>query len=213
MFCAIQTLDQFEKNEITKYLKGVILGCAHIFVFGRSSLSDMEVFSAMAGIHDEVEEQSTVSETALSDDSPSLSYSSRETCTQKNLVEETDIRMKDFQEITLFTTKNGRPLPPLYARVEFLKPEDWSPQKRESFSAEIFRPYTGPVSSASPASSLAENSCAAFSGRELISEYRCYDFDSSETRRSAAPKMPSPSQTQESRPPVPDGSESLDGIF
>lgn len=73
MFCAIQTLDQFEKNEITKYLKGVILGCAHIFVFGRSSLSDMEVFSAMAGIHDEAEEQSTVSETALSDDSPSLS--------------------------------------------------------------------------------------------------------------------------------------------
>lgn len=71
-----------------------------------------------------MEEQSTVSETALSDDSPSLSYSSRETCTQKNLVEETDIRMKDFQEITLFTTKNGRPLPPLHARVEFLKPED-----------------------------------------------------------------------------------------
>ena len=213
MFCAIQTLDQFEKNEITKYLKGVILGCAHIFVFGRSSLSDMEVFSAMAGIHDEVEEQSTVSETALSDDSPSLSYSSRETCTQKNLVEETDIRMKDFQEITLFTTKNGRPLPPLHARVEFLKPEDWSPQKRESFSAEIFRPYTGPASSAPPASSLAGNSCAAFSGRELVSEYCCYDFDSSETRRSAAPKMPSPSQTQESRPPVPDGSESLDGLF
>ena len=213
MFCAIQTLDQFEKNEITKYLKGVILGCAHIFVFGRSSLSDMEVFSAMAGIHDEVEEQSTVSETALSDDSPSLSYSSRETCTQKNLVEETDIRMKDFQEITLFTTKNGRPLPPLHARVEFLKSGDWSPEKREAFSAKIFRPYTGPASSASPASSLAGNSCAAFSGRELVSEYCCYDFDSSETRRSAAPKMPSPSQTQESRPPVPDGSESLDGLF
>lgn len=173
----------------------------------------MEVFSAMAGIHDEVEEQSTVSETALSDDSSSLSYSSRETCTQKNLVEETDIRMKDFQEITLFTTKNGRPLPPLHARVEFLKSGDWSPEKREAFSAKIFRPYTDPASSASPASSLAENSCAAFSGRELISEYRCYDFHSSETRRGAAPQMPSPSQTQESRPPVPDGSESLDGLF
>ena len=118
----------------------------------------------MAGTHDEVEEQSTVSETALSDDSPSLSYSSREICTQKNLVEETDIRMKDFQEITLFTTQNGRPLPPLHARVEFLKPEDWSPEKKEAFFAEIFRPYTGPASSASPASSLAGNSCAAFSG-------------------------------------------------
>ena len=46
MFCAIQTLDQFEKNELTKYLKGVVLGSAHIFVFGRSALSDMEIFSA-----------------------------------------------------------------------------------------------------------------------------------------------------------------------
>src|SRR5699024_5956546 len=83
MFCAIQTLDQFEKNELTKYLKGVILGCANIFVFGRSSLSDMEVFSALAGVADKPDEQKTVSETALSDDSPSLSYSSREMWTQK----------------------------------------------------------------------------------------------------------------------------------
>ena len=141
MFCAIKTLDQFEKNEITKYLKGVILGCAHIFVFGRSSLSDMEVFSAMAGIHDEAEEQSTVSETALSADSPTLSYSSRETFTQRNLMEETDIRMKELQEITLFTTQNGRLLPPLHAGVEFLRPADWKSSPNYPLTAEVFRPY------------------------------------------------------------------------
>lgn len=126
MFCAIQTLDQFEKNELTKYLKGVILGCANIFVFGRSSVSDMEVFSTMAGVTEKAEEQKTISETALSDDSPSLSYSSREMWTQKNLVEGIDIRMKDFQVVTLFTIRNGAPLPPIQAKVSFLKPSDWA---------------------------------------------------------------------------------------
>lgn len=125
MFCAIQTLDQFEKNELTKYLKGVILGCANIFVFGRSSLSDMEVFSAMAGVTEKADEQKMVSETALSDDSPSLSYSSREMWTQKNILEGIDIRMKDFQAVTLFTVRDGTPLPPIKAKVSFLKPSDW----------------------------------------------------------------------------------------
>ena len=125
MFCAIQTLDQFEKNELTKYLKGVILGCANIFVFGRSSLSDMEVFSALAGVADKPDEQKTVSETALSDDSPSLSYSSREMWTQKNTLEGIDIRMNDFQVVTLFTIRDGAPCPPIKVKVHFLKKSDW----------------------------------------------------------------------------------------
>ena len=59
---------QMEKNEITKYLKGVILGCAHIIVFGRSSLSDMEIFSSLAGVRDVTEVQTSVTETALTDE-------------------------------------------------------------------------------------------------------------------------------------------------
>lgn len=132
MFCAIQTLDQFEKNELTKYLKGVILGCANIFVFGRSSLSDMEVFSAMAGVTEKPEEQKTVSETALSDDSPSLSYSSREMWTQKNMLEGIDIRMNDFQVVTLFTIRDGAPCPPIKVKVSFLKHSDWGVTPTES---------------------------------------------------------------------------------
>ena len=34
--------------------------------------------------------------------------------------------MKDFQEVTFFTTRNGRPLPPFKGMVEFLKPSDWT---------------------------------------------------------------------------------------
>lgn len=130
MMVAIQTLDQMEKNEITKYLKGVILGCAHIIVFGRSSLSDMEIFSSLAGVRDVREEQTSTTETALTDDSPHFSFSSREMMTQKNAIEEIDIRMKDFQEVTFFTTRAGRPLPALAGIVDFLKPSDWEQKER-----------------------------------------------------------------------------------
>lgn len=136
MMVAIQTLDQMEKNEITKYLKGVILGCAHIIVFGRSSLSDMEIFSSLAGVRDVREVQTSTTETALTDDSPHFSYSSREMVTQKNAIEEIGIRMKDFQEVTFFTTRAGRPLPALSGIVDFLKPSDWERKKRLLFSIE-----------------------------------------------------------------------------
>lgn len=143
MFVAIQTLDQMLKNELTKYLKGVILGCAHIIVFGRSSLSDMEVFSKMAGIHDVSEEQASTSETALSDNDTHLSYSIREMATQKNILEEIDIRMMDFQEVSFFTTFNGRPLPVIHGRVDFLKASDWQTLKRADIT------FTNPLSSIS----------------------------------------------------------------
>ncbi len=211
MFCAIQTLDPFEKNEIRKYLKGVILGCAHIFVFGRSSLSDMEVFSAMAGIHDEVEEQSTVSEITLSADSPTLSYSSRETFTQKNLVEETDIRMKDFPEITLFTTQNGRPLPPLHARVEFLRPADWKSFKNYPLTAEVFRPYaTAHFAPYTP--SADRDGHIALQSAEHISEYHCHAFEPLEESNSTMPKGFSYDigQPRDSLTSLPSGSKSFE---
>lgn len=133
MFVAIQTVDQFEKNTLTKYLKGVVLGCANIIIFGRSSLSDMLLFSKFGGTQDIMEEQSSISETALSDSNTSLSYTLRETLTNKNIVDETKIRMKDFQEVTFFVTKNGRPLLPIHGKVQFLKKSDWKYKKRPNF--------------------------------------------------------------------------------
>lgn len=54
--------------------------------------------------------------------------------TQKNAIEEIGIRMKDFQEVTFFTTRNGRPLPAISGIVSFLKPEDWDWRKRPVFN-------------------------------------------------------------------------------
>lgn len=125
MFVAIQTLDQMEKNDVTKYLKGVILGCAHILVFGRSSLSDMEIFSKFAGVREEADEQESISQTAISSADTKLSYTTRTSVVQRNAIEEIDIRQKDFQEVTLFTTRGGRPLEPIQGKVEFLKDADW----------------------------------------------------------------------------------------
>ncbi|MDD3361810.1 MAG: type IV secretory system conjugative DNA transfer family protein [Hespellia sp.] len=225
MFCAIQTLDQFEKNDITKYLKGVILGSAHIMVFGRSSLSDMEIFSSMAGIHDDVEEQTTTSETALSSDTPALSYSSRETETQKNTVEEIDIRMRDFQEVTFFTAKDGRPLAPIHAKVSFLKPEDWT---CSAFSTEIewFQRYKSSKQHTESAPSPITHKNTPYSRTQLFRS-GC-NISHTETKdaailqqepavtdpvRKVEPAQDSRKEDSEQVSRLPEGSESIDDLF
>lgn len=143
MFVAIQTLDQMEKNEVTKYLKGVILGCAHILVFGRSSLTDMEVFSKFAGVKDKVEEETGTTQSSLSDADTKLTYTARESLKQKNVLEEIDIRMKDFQEVTFFTTRNGRPLEAVHGKVDFLRAEDWEKKQRKEIRFTDIRQISG----------------------------------------------------------------------
>ena len=54
--------------------------------------------------------------------------------TQKNTLEEIDIRMKDFQEVTFFTTRAGRPLPALAGIVDFLSSSDWEYKNRADIS-------------------------------------------------------------------------------
>lgn len=213
MFCAIQTLDQFEKNEVTKYLKGVILGCAHIMVFGRSSLSDMEIFSAMAGIHEETEEQFSTSETSLSAESPTLSYSTRELFTQKSVLEEIDIRMRDFQEVTFFTAKEGRPLPPLHARVDFLKPEDWSPTDLPPISFEYLKSQVSAAFQSEARQSNPIIDSVSIHHQQLAS----YRFSSTATipveQENILYENKASSEKINETELVPKGSESLDGIF
>lgn len=210
MTVAIQTLDQMEKNDITKYLKGVILGCAHIIVFGRSSLSDMEIFSSLAGVHDVTEMQKSTTETAITDDSPQYSYSSREMTTQKNLLEEIDIRMKDFQQVTFFTTRDGRPLPALSGVVNFLNPTDWEIQQR----ADIL--FT-PVSTSDTVSEPLE--VPDISSKDIslkASEYYFLPgvplsyFQSGDIKKSMSSDGPKPAAPT---PAVPDGSEIIDDIL
>ncbi|MCH5345326.1 MAG: TraM recognition domain-containing protein [Acetatifactor sp.] len=211
MTVAIQTLDQMEKNEITKYLKGVILGCAHIIVFGRSSLSDMEIFSALAGVHDVTEVQKSTTETAITDSSPHFSFSSREMTTQKNFLEEIDIRMKDFQEVTFFTTRNGRPLPALQGIVEFLKPKDWENISRSNI---FFYPVTINADSPIPDDLDIPDDIAAVNEQEtgysLLSGTPLSYFQSA-SKKTVPDDSDDTNQTPANT--LPDGSENIDDIL
>lgn len=118
---ALQTLDQMEKSQMTKYLKGVLLGnCAHQIVFGRVSPTEMAVYEKMAGKTVDTVQQKSVSETSITHENPSYSYSSRESKQLVNLMDGSDIRYRDFQEVTFFTVDNGSPVPPFIGRVNFL---------------------------------------------------------------------------------------------
>lgn len=120
---AFQTYDQFDKTPQTKYLKGVMrANVGHQIVFGRASLTEMKSYSELAGKELEYVEQKSVSETALSIENPTLSYSTRFTPQLSNKMEGYEIRNRDFQEITMFTVDQGNIQEAFAGKVNFLEP-------------------------------------------------------------------------------------------
>jgi len=125
MEVALQTLDQMEKTPFLKYLKGVILNStANQIVFGRANISEMEIYSVLSGVIDDVIDMEGTSETSLLTENPSITFSKRQTKTKVNVNEEGDIRNKDFQEVTYFYTKNNSLMPPVHGKVNFIRKKD-----------------------------------------------------------------------------------------
>lgn len=119
---AIQSLDQFAKNEQTKYMKNVVLtNTATQIYFGRGSVDEMEMLVKIGGKHLKQTETRSTSEQALSVENTSLTYGTRYTNSMENLYEGTDVRYKDFQEVTMITVENGTPLLPFAGTVDFLE--------------------------------------------------------------------------------------------
>lgn len=120
-FVAFQTLDQMDKSQTTKYLRGVLLGnCAHQIVFGRVSPSEMQIYESMGGKISKPIEQTSISETSMTAENPSYSYSTRQTEQLGNLIEGHEIRNRDFQEVTFYTVNDNSPVPPFAGKVHFL---------------------------------------------------------------------------------------------
>ena len=118
---ALQTLDQMSKSRDTEYMRGILLGnCATQIVYGRLSTTEMEIYEKMAGKAPGSLEQDTVSETALSSENPSYSWSRRTTMQQENRMEGSQLRYRDFQTVTVFTVKKNTPVPPFVGKVDFL---------------------------------------------------------------------------------------------
>jgi hypothetical protein len=125
MEVALQTLDQMEKTPFLKYLKSVIINStANQIVFGRANISEMETYSTLSGMFDDVEEMEGITETSIFTDDPRMSIQRRKTKTKAFVNEQSDIRNKDFQEVTYFYTKRGSLMTPMHGKVEFLKKKD-----------------------------------------------------------------------------------------
>lgn len=118
---AFQTSSQFDKNDMTRYLKNIVIAnSGHHIIYGNCSKEDMELYEALAGKELKFTEQHTVSETALSDPNTSMSFSIRVTPSLENKIEGYRIRNKDFQEVTVFGINNGDHVPPFDGKLSFL---------------------------------------------------------------------------------------------
>lgn len=132
----LQTLTQLEKHSATAYLKNVFLGAGTHIVFGRLATEEMKLYSEMAGINRELQEQKSVTHNSVLSSNPSYTESVRTTPTISNIMEGADMRMLDFQELTIFTVDNGRVLPGQFARVFFIGDDAYAPQKVKPFEWE-----------------------------------------------------------------------------
>lgn len=131
---AVQGLEQFEKNNMTKYLKGVFMKVGTHFVFGRLNTDEMETYSKLSGEFEQDVAQNTISETSILSDNPTVSKSVRTTPTMKAKIDGTSMRLVDFQEVTILTIDKGRVLEGKYAKVHFLRKKDF--KKRKKFTVD-----------------------------------------------------------------------------
>ena len=128
----LQSLDQMEKNENTKYLKKVLKGVATHYLFGRCGEQEIQSYQNECGKVWVPMTQTSVSETSITDDDPSYSYSTRESLQQVNVLEGASMRNKGFQEVTMLTVVDSNIIPhPVDIKVDFLKNEEKNWKKRE----------------------------------------------------------------------------------
>lgn len=128
---ALQTLDQMNKNDMTRYLSGVLQGnCAHQILYGRVNTTEMKQYQELAGTEGVVVEQEAVSQTSLTSLNPSYTYSNRTSISEENVLSGGEIRNRAFQEVTVFSVKNGSTVKPFHARLSFLEKAKKRKQKR-----------------------------------------------------------------------------------
>lgn len=142
---AIQSLAQMEKNDSTRYLEDILLGgCATHFLYGRCGEKEMQKYSRKAGKEWVITESYSMTETPITAENPTSSYTTRTSQEQRDTIEETDIYNLHFQECWLFTVRNGEPLKPFKGKTEFLPSTEKNWMKRKEYMWDKFY-YQVPV--------------------------------------------------------------------
>ncbi len=141
---ANQSLDQYDRNDATKNLKSVMIsGCSQHYIFGRIGPTEMKIYQELAGMRWDISETDSVSETALTTDNPSYTYQKRETLTQENYIEGSDMRYLPFQDITVLSVRNGNLIKPYFAKVDFLPKTKFNKRKRYPMDwDELYKKYS-----------------------------------------------------------------------
>ncbi len=137
---SLQSLTQTEKSSATAYLKDVFLGAGTHIVFGRLTPDEMELYSKMGGMEIKTEEQVTHTTNSLLSSAPAYSESVRSTSAMSTILEGSQMRLRDFQELTIFTIDNGRVMPGRLARVFFVREEAYKPQEMQEIAWEDLVP-------------------------------------------------------------------------
>ena len=120
----MQSLSQMDKNETTKYLKGVLLGAGTHIVFGRTGTDEMKYYEQLSGMKTKIEEQTSYSSNSEFDNDYKISGSTRQTSQRVAQLEGSEIRVRDFQEVTVYMTDQGRVRPGFVAKMHFLRKSD-----------------------------------------------------------------------------------------
>ncbi len=140
---AIQSLSQFGQSPVTRYMEEVVLGgCAHHIIFGRCGVEEMDRYGKLAGKGYQHKEIDTVSETSITTDNPTYSYSKRTEMEEVDNLRAIDLSHKHFKECTVFTSREGAPLDPFFARVNFLDKSEYNTLKRKKIDwEELYEKY------------------------------------------------------------------------
>ncbi|WP_161487339.1 TraM recognition domain-containing protein [Butyrivibrio hungatei] len=131
---AIQSLSQFKKNATTQYLRDVIMGSGVHIVFGRVSPEEMKIYEQMAGIEHKETIQTAINSNSELDVNYNVTKSKRRTVEDKSAVAGDKIRMRGFQEVTVYAIDEGRVLKGKHAKASFPKPSDFKNQNVPDYS-------------------------------------------------------------------------------
>ena len=134
MFTAMQTLAQLNKNDTTKYLKSLLLGVGTIICFGRASTEEMKEISDLSGTEKIEVVQKSKSSSSIIEENPNSSTSERTSMDRQAIIEASDVRNRDFTEVTILTLLDHRVLNAQLGKTHFLKKSDWEKKPRRKIN-------------------------------------------------------------------------------
>ncbi len=103
----MQSLSQMYKSNATKYLKDVITGAGIHIVFGRITPEEQKFYEEMGGKIHKSTKQTSISQNSEFDDKHSISRSTRIQKELQNNTEGYQLRIRNFQEVTVFMVDEG----------------------------------------------------------------------------------------------------------